>query len=160
MLAPASPANTTSIIPPSIKKHISAGPIAGGVVGGLLFIALIAGLVLFLIRRKNLPRDDDAPPDYPQLDGNPLYPPVLDSRQVFETHGHSVPGAKLEKSDSLVNANDVQDLKDLKDSKSVIGSESERTEVAPVELDSGEVLRWSIDRKRSVVVREEAARGS
>lgn len=50
----------SSLLSPSNKKSsTSIGPIVGGVVGGVAAVAMIAGLVFFLIRRRALGDDDD-----------------------------------------------------------------------------------------------------
>lgn len=73
-LSPSSTSSTTllagssaiSELSPSSTSHTSIGAVAGGIVGGIAVIALLAALALFLIRRRRRQRHSStaiAPPD-------------------------------------------------------------------------------------------------
>lgn len=69
-----SPSSSTTPLPPSNRRKLSTGAIAGiAVAGAIVLIAIISGIILF--RRKcGKPRQEDTSPKYPVLQQPPSYP--------------------------------------------------------------------------------------
>lgn len=81
------PANTSTISTSTPTHHVDVGAIAGGVVGGGVFIAAILWLMLLYIRRRSrVEREALRGPGFPRRpDSDPSFLPSLSGHQVEQT---------------------------------------------------------------------------
>lgn len=84
---------------PELKKEISIGTIAGGIVAGLVALAGLLALVLFILRRKKPQKTQDEQ-IVPELEATYQDHPVLDSAPIYEKSGLSSTTTELDASNT------------------------------------------------------------